>query len=223
MKQRQPKTLSGIESKKLLEQLGTSTGTPGAKRKAIRNKLIGLLMLEAGLRVGELVQLKITDLVFAGMPVTSLILSKSITKGGHERTVPLSTTIQKAIEEIFIKCWNHLDPLHIRWAFPSTNRYRHITARQVEYIVEHAGISAFGKSIHPHILRHTFASNLMRITNIRVVQQLLGHKSIQTTQIYTHPNQDDLTNAINGIGNAETQTKIQTLENAENNLANSQR
>jgi integrase/recombinase XerC len=49
------------------------------------------------------------------------------------------------------------------------------------------------------MLRHTFATNLMRTTNARVVQQLLGHKNLSSTQIYTHPNQQDLKKAIDSL------------------------
>ncbi|GAH69734.1 unnamed protein product, partial [marine sediment metagenome] len=52
---------------------------------------------------------------------------------------------------------------------------------------------------HPHMLRHTFASKLMRVTSMRTVQELLGHSSITSTQIYTHPNEDDKKKAIKGL------------------------
>ena len=219
--QKTPKTLSGIEAEKLIEQLSKHTNTWSSKRKAARNKLIGLLMLEAGLRVGELSKLKVSDLIFATRPVTNLILSKEITKRNRERTVPLSERIQIAIAENYDIVWLGSAPIILYWAFYGANYSKHITVRQIQRIIETASIIALGKPIHPHILRHTFASRLLRITNIRVVQELLGHKSLQTTQIYTHPNQDDLVTAINGLNNAETQEKIQTLQNAKIDLANS--
>jgi len=220
--QKTPKTLSGIEAEKLIEQLGKHTNTWSSKHKAARNKLIGLLMLEAGLRVGELSKLKVSDLIFATRPVTNLILSKEITKRNRERTVPLSERIQIAIDENYENLWLGSYPVILCWAFGGSKYSEHITIRQIQRIIENASIIALGKPIHPHILRHTFASRLMRITNIRVVQELLGHESLQTTQIYTHPNHDDLTNAINGLNNAETQEKIKSLQNAEIDLADQQ-
>lgn len=57
------------------------------------------------------------------------------------------------------------------------------------------------------MLRHTFATRLMQKTNIRVVQQLLGHKSLSSTQVYTHPNADDLQKAIENLNENATQEK----------------
>jgi len=222
MAQKTPKTISGMEAEKLIEQLGKCTCSCSSKRKAARNKLIGLLMLEAGLRVGELSKLKVSDLIYATHPVTNLVLSKEITKRNRERTVPLSERIQLAIAENYDNFWLGSAHVILWWAFCGAKYSEHITVRQVQRIIENASIIALGKPIHPHILRHTFASRLMRITNIRVVQELLGHESLQTTQIYTHPNHDDLTHAINGLNNAETQEKIKSLQNAEIDLADQQ-
>ncbi|GAH96402.1 unnamed protein product, partial [marine sediment metagenome] len=55
------------------------------------------------------------------------------------------------------------------------------------------------REIHPHILRHTFATRLMSKTSMRVVQELLGHKNLSSTQIYTHPNNADLQEAIDSL------------------------
>lgn len=71
-----------------------------------------------------------------------------------------------------------------------------ISTRQVHRIVNFAFLKAIGKVVHPHMLRHTFATRLMRVTNSRIVQELLGHKKLTSTQIYTHPNSDDLKKAI---------------------------
>jgi len=74
-----------------------------------------------------------------------------------------------------------------------------ITTRQVERIIKHAAIASIGRPANPHMLRHTFATKLMRITNVRVVQELLGHRNLSSTQIYTHPNQDDFAAAIRNL------------------------
>ena len=88
-------------------------------------------------------------------------------------------------------------------SFYATDTQRPITTRQVERIILTASMKALNRPIHPHVLRHTFASRLMKRTNIRVVQQLLGHTSITSTQIYTHPDSDDLQKAINDIDSTE--------------------
>jgi len=61
-------------------------------------------------------------------------------------------------------------------------------------------MKALGFKVHPHMLRHTFGTNLLRVSDIRVVQSLLGHASISTTQIYTHPNTADQKKAIDKLG-----------------------
>lgn len=197
-------TLTEIEADKLTYELDTHTDTTASRTRAARNRLMAMLMLKAGLRIGELTQLRVEDLIFQGSPVLSLIMRKEITKGKTERIIPLHTDTRAAITRCTEIVWLNYPLLDTNWAFPAASGKGPISSRQVQNIFESAGRKALGRHIHPHMLRHTFASRLMRVTNIRVVQQLLGHKNIQTTQIYLHPNQDDLTNAINGIDNAET-------------------
>ena len=206
-----PQTLTIEEAEKLIDELGRHNHTVTSERKAKRNKLLGLLMLKAGLRVGELTQLLVSDLWYLDEPVNSLILSKKITKGKTERTIPLGPLTRSQIGLCKKAIWETNPPTDFAWAFFGANPYKHISPRQVQHIIVSAGKQAISKAVHPHVLRHTFATQLMRITNIRVVQQLLGHKNIQTTQIYTHPNQDDLVKAINGIDNDQTTQETKAL------------
>jgi len=76
---------------------------------------------------------------------------------------------------------------------------RPLTTRQVERIIRTAALKSIGRPVHPHVLRHTFASKLMSVCNERIVQELLGHQSITSTQIYTHPNEDDKKKAIQDV------------------------
>ena len=200
-----PKTISTTEAEKLISSLGTHTGTFASRRKAARNQLVGLLMLEAGLRIGELSKLKVSDLLYFGKPVVSLVIRKETSKGGRERIIPLSANTKWAIENINCHFWSKFNMLDNDFAFVGRRKSQPLTTRQLRRIITDTSFSAFGRKIYPHMLRHTFASQLMRITNIRVIQELLGHKNLQTTQIYTHPNSDDLSQAINGMSNAQTE------------------
>lgn len=180
-----PKTLTTEEQTKLIDALPNR-----------RNQLMACLMLDAGLRVGEVVHLLQTDLVISDKPVTVLRLSKEDTKNKRERMIPLSVRIRHLIEVMHDFVWNHFDYDPANYAFYIYGPEKPITTRQVQRIIKSASLSALGRSIHPHMLRHTFATRLMQSSNIRVVQELLGHRDIRSTQIYTHPNHEDLTKAI---------------------------
>jgi len=158
-----------------------------------------LLMLDAGLRVGELTALRRGDLYDGKEVHHSLLIRAVISKGGVERVIPLKDRVQEAIRDMTVWWWNK-KPFNLYfYAFYRSEPTIKISVRQLQRIVKKEAINAFGRAITPHTLRHTFASNLMRITNARVVQELLGHKNLSTTQIYTHPNQEDLTRAINSL------------------------
>ena len=192
-------TLTNEESVKLLEQLLSEDGTFRQRLRGHRNHCMALLMLEAGLRVGEVVALNRDDLILNGVPSHSLVVRREIAKGGHERIVPLRKTITDDIRLMDLNIWYEVNFLSEMPAFTTLKNRKRLTVRQVQRIIESAAMSALGRKIHPHILRHTFATNLMRKTSIRVVQELLGHKRIATTQVYTHPNSVDLREAVESL------------------------
>ena len=196
---RPPKTLNSEDQVKLLEALHKRKAPLKTRIKGFRNYLIGCLMLDAGLRVGEMVQLLSSHLLFNGLPVQSLVLTSDITKNHVERSVPVNTRLSLAIKDYFLKAWPDevfFNTFHV-FQVPNTNRC--ITTRQIENIVLAASMKSLGRPLNPHMLRHTFASKLLRVTNIRTVQILLGHSCITSTQIYTHPNEDDKKKAIDAM------------------------
>lgn len=164
-----------------------------------RDRLMFLLMADAGLRVGELVQLHIDDLVKLDKPVSALLVSGEISKSKRDRTVPLTMRTRTAIQTYIDNYVHRYNVWDLCYAFYTRTPQRHITSRQVERIVKETALHAIGRSVHPHALRHTFATRLMRTTNARIVQQLLGHKYLSTTQLYEHPNDSDLRNAIDTL------------------------
>ncbi|NVM23411.1 MAG: tyrosine-type recombinase/integrase [Desulfobacterales bacterium] len=196
-------TLNFAECATLLDQLQNDRGTHVQKVKGTRNYCMALLMLDAGLRVGEVTQLQVADLWIQNEPVTSIIVRAEIAKRHQKRKIPVSERLSSAIKLLAKYYWAryHLSGNH--FAFASTNKNYAPSARQIERIIKDAGRRAFNRDIHPHVLRHTFATRLMGRTSIRVVQELLGHKSLTSTQIYTHPNDQDLKNAIESIGNGK--------------------
>lgn len=191
-----PKTLTVDESSKLLEALCFRNGTPGQTRKGIRNHCIALIMLDAGLRVSEVVGLKVADLIFNGKPVTSLVIRPEIAKNSRERQVPIGTRLSESLKEMDAFYWSPVLPSSNAFAFVSVRTNKPIVRRQVHRIISYAALRSIGRSVNPHTLRHTFASRAMRVTSIRTVQELLGHRNISSTQIYTHPNEQDKRDAI---------------------------
>ena len=194
-----PKTLTVDQQHQLLESLLRKGAPTKTAKKGIRNYLIGCLMLDAGLRVGEVVALKLSHLFFDKRPVDHLFLTPDVTKNNKLRTVPVTTRLKSALEEFYkYNTWLHQRPDDYSiWG--TEHRDTPITTRQVENIFFSAGMRSFGRPINPHMLRHTFASRLLRVTNMRTVQELLGHNYITSTQIYTHPNEDDKKEAIDKI------------------------
>jgi len=160
---------------------------------------MAVLMLDAGLRVGELVQLRALDLVFAGCIGTSVLIRADISKSRSERVVPFTSVAIAAIQNMVEFCWGTDNPSSDSFAFYQNVPFKPLTTRQVERIIRSAAMISLNRPVHPHVLRHTFATRLMRTTNTRIVQKLLGHRRLSSTQVYTHPSQEDLQGAIQRI------------------------
>lgn len=200
-----PKTLTVNQCKLLLESLQSRDGTPKQRRRGIRNYTIALCMLDAGLRVGEVTRLYVCDLWFNQAPVTAIDLGPDVALKGCKRFVPLTQRLSEAIELMKINYWTDLINPGTCRAFYTSDPKKPITTRQIERFIGLAAEISLGRPIHPHVLRHTFATRLMRKTNARIVQQLLGHRRLSSTQIYTHPDQQDLAAAIDTLNQPDTQ------------------
>ena len=174
--------------------------------KECRNLIALLFMLDAGLRVGEVVQIRYLDAYFQGRPVQTLKLDKVITKRHHDRYIPLTERLRLALtyfltEPLLIIDWPQTQVLISR-----KRQGPAITTRTLERIITNTAMLSLGFPVHPHMLRHTFATKLMKITDIRTVQELLGHKDVSSTQIYTHVNDDDKRSAIDQLNRLFTPT-----------------
>ena len=193
------KTLNTAEQEQLLIALLQPKGLNHTTPKSVRNHLFACLMLYAGLRVGEVVKLQKSHLYFNEKPVHNLILTSDITKNHVERSVPVNTQLSDSLSTFYYNSeWLRAD-LSTRLVFLGPGASKAISTRQVQNIINKAGWKALGRPVHPHMLRHTFASKLMRITDMRTVQELLGHSSITSTQLYTHPNEDDKKKAVDSL------------------------
>jgi len=196
---RMPEVLTKEEYESILSFLESKIKNDWSGWKHLRNVCMYLLMLDAGLRVGEVVSLFVKELVLGNVPVTALNLTGSACEKDSERIIPLSPRLQDVIGRMYRLLWSAVPCNYDGFAFFDESCNSAISIRQVQRIITHAGLTAIGRPIRCHVLRHTFATRLMRVTNTRVVQTLLGHKNLSSTQIYTHPNSVDLTKAINQI------------------------
>ena len=192
-----PKTLSDTEASAFLYELNPYQ--PGKCRHLsnLRNATMALFMLDAGLRVSEVCGLLITDVVISGHLVEALYVRAEIAKRGRSRTVPLSPRLKQYLlpyTSMFSAITGNVTD---RLLFYSPKGRGKISPRQVQRITESAGQKAIGRKVNPHMLRHTFGTKLMRSCNARIVQELLGHKNLTSTQIYMSPDMNDLSKAIN--------------------------
>ena len=175
-----PKVLSVAEVEKLLtsaEAAANAEGTPGEQAGALRLYVLLELLYATGMRVSELVSLRRA----AVMRDTSFITVTG--KGNKERVVPLNDRARDAIKAYLAT----LEPGPFLFPASGAAGYlsRQVFARDLKGLAGRAGISA--ARVAPHVLRHAFASHLLAGgADLRVVQMLLGHADISTTQIYTH-------------------------------------
>lgn len=200
--------LTPKECSKLLAHLAHPPGGELDPRLYHRNFTMALIMLDTGCRVGELVQLHRDQLWFASAAVGALAISADQAKNHSERTIPITARLSNAIENMQRWWWSELMDHGTQFAFYKTEYTAPLTTRQVQRIISTAGKASLGRPIHPHLLRHTFATRLMSITSMRVVQQLLGHSSITSTQIYTHPNNVDYQKAIDKLNETDENLQI---------------
>lgn len=196
---RKVETLTVMESHQLLNALLVRDGTEKQFRRSVRNYAMALLMLDAGLRVGEVCKLLRSDLLFNGQVVQTLLVRAEIAKYKIERAIPLSSRIQMATAELKSKVWFEAEGFTQDYAFYQKDPHYPLTPRQIQRIISAAARQSIGRSIHPHILRHTFATKLSKVIELRGVQLLLGHKQLSSTQVYLHPAAEDLKNAVDTI------------------------
>lgn len=193
------KTLNTQEYNNLTSELAKMFWKQPRSLKVLRNIAMIDMFLDTGLRLAELQQLSISDLWFRGEPVTILVVKAGIAKNHKERIIPLTATIKVDIKHLHKEIWQRYGVDESRHAFMNLPKYNRLSTRQIQRIVQKITYQFAGRAVTPHTLRHTFATRLMRKTSSRVVQELLGHSNLSSTQIYTHPNGEDLKKAIDGI------------------------
>lgn len=187
IKRKLPDTLSVYEIDQLINAIDAS------KPEGMRNKAIIEVLYSCGLRVSELTELKLSNI----HPKTEFI--KVIGKGNKERIVPIGATALKLLNIYINEIRVHQKIKRGHEDFIFLNRFGAKLSRisiftLIKSLAEVAGIK---KNISPHTLRHSFATHLIEGgADLRAIQDMLGHASITTTEIYTHLDRDYLKTVI---------------------------
>ncbi len=191
-----PTILTAEETKRILNAIRYPKGPGSQQPQSYRNFVCTLFMLDAGLRVSEAIQLKRHMLWQNDQVISSLSVPAEIAKLHNSRIIPLSERLKTEIIFMHEHTWTNSPEYANDYVFHTGGGSKHVTPRRIQQVISAAGLATIGRRVWPHVFRHTFANKLMRVTNIRVVQELLGHKNLTSTQIYTHPNSQDLLTAI---------------------------
>ena len=177
LEQHLPEVLSVDEIDRMIECIDTA-GATGLRNRAIIETLYG-----CGLRVSELVNMELSNIDFQ----EQILLVRG--KGRKERLVPMSPTSLQAINLYMASERALLDVKHGEEGFVFLNvRGRRMTRQMVFIMLRRAAAdAAITRTISPHTLRHSFATHLLEGgANLRAIQQMLGHESLATTEIYLH-------------------------------------
>ena len=150
-------------------------------------------MYSCGLRVSELISLKISDLFFEEGFI------RVIGKGNKQRFIPIHSTTQKLINAYVFHFRNTTKPNKGFEDILFLNRRGNGLTRQMVFMVlkKMAFKAQIEKKISPHTFRHSFATHLLKGgADLRVIQQMLGHESITTTEVYLHLDKSDLQKVV---------------------------
>ncbi len=177
------KTLPDILTIKEIKQLIETSNNP-------KHKLIIKILYGTGLRVSEIINLKKRDINFE-----EKLIKIKLAKGKKDRFVKLPSSISEELE-------NYLKIGNSEYVFPS-NRNKRITKATIQAILRNSAKKArIKKRVYPHLLRHSFATHLLENgTDLRIIQKLLGHSDIKTTQVYTRISQASIKNIKSPLDN----------------------
>ena len=199
-----PKVLSIADVDRLLGEAKArrESGTPAARLRALRLHCLLEVLYATGLRVTELVTLPRS----AARRDAQMIMVRG--KGDKERLVPLNQAARTAMADYLAaldesrQARGGKQAAPGKWLFPSSGESGHLTrqhfARDLKELAAACGLPP--RIVSPHVLRHAFASHLLHNgADLRIVQTLLGHADISTTQIYTHVVEERLKSLVGDL------------------------
>ena len=190
---RLPKAITVAEVERLLDAAGPAPGDPSADPRQLRDRALLEFLYGTGARISEATGLDIDELQLADSPqVPADPLVRLIGKGGKHRVVPVGSYAARALGAYLVRARPGLAASRRASASPAVflNARGGRLTRQGAWGVLHAAAARAGlpadAEVSPHTLRHSFATHLLDGgADIRVVQELLGHASVTTTQVYT--------------------------------------
>lgn len=156
--------------------------------KSIRDRLIFEFLYGTGCRISELVNTDLQDIDFEAN-----VIKIRFGKGSKQRLIPLGKDLKKSIESYVIQVRTNLVKSKISESLLLNARGQRLSRQTIWMVINNYAKEHGIKDLTPHTLRHAFATHLLEGgADVRVVQELLGHSSINTTQIYTHVTVDKL-------------------------------
>lgn len=179
---RLPKALTIEEISKIINAAKSVTNPI-----SLRDSLILELLYGTGARVSEVVGINLNDILNTDIDGAEVKTIKLRGKGGKDRIVPIGSFAQSALDDYLIRTRPHLNRFNKSNALFLNERGTRLTRQSAWKVVKDASESAgIGSKVTPHVFRHSYATHLLDGgADIRVVQELLGHSSVTTTQIYT--------------------------------------
>lgn len=192
-----PSTLSIDEVKALLHFCEQDQSLEGVRLRAMVH-----LLYASGLRVSELVSLKLSDILTNKISRQVKKIFSVLGKGNKERMIVINDQAVESLNNYLHIRDNFVSkkyPKNLLYLFPSKSLNGYMTRQNFAILLKNASINAGlnPDNISPHILRHSFASHLLENgADLRVIQELLGHTDISTTQIYTHLQTNHLKKAL---------------------------
>lgn len=173
--------LPGVLSDREANHLVTEPREGDDSAEAVRDAAMLELLYASGMRVAELCGLDVGDVDLVRMT------ARVTGKGNKQRTVPFGRSAAEAVQKWIDEARPELDHADGGSALFLGSRGGRIDPRQVRRVVERSGTATGAGHVSPHDLRHSAATHLLEGgADLRIVQELLGHSSLQTTQIYTH-------------------------------------
>jgi len=166
--------LTLAEQNELLDSMLVKNGTIDQIRRGIRNRTICMMILETGLRIGELLKLTRKDIYHNKLPFSTIIIREKVSKNGQTREIPISSRLSEALCDYARYCPSLPDENDPCFYTIRKGVSSNLSVRQVERDIRTAGFRSLHRTVNPFMLRYTFAFNSCKIFMSFDLQRILG-------------------------------------------------